>query len=221
MATQAACRIFLPLLSPFIDGELSTSDRVSVERHLSACPTCTSRVSDLRAESGLIRVGMEMAADEVDFTDFAQQVMARVTPERLPFWERVKLRMSESWAHQPWRMAAVTGLAVAAVAALVAVPFLRPKSSPQGDALQRVQLLSVNVNPDAHVTPVVIYAESGDIILMLADHPDHDEAIKRQQQGKAPGSDAEDEEEGVKGKGPGGRTKGQVLEPQRPSGGEL
>ena len=64
MATNPACQTFIPRLSPYIDGELPPAERQAVDTHLSACRDCTGRVADLRAESGLVRLGMEMLADE-------------------------------------------------------------------------------------------------------------------------------------------------------------
>src|SRR5207247_9137411 len=122
MAPYPACKSFLPQLSPFIDGELSPSERTTLERHLAACKDCTMRVADLRAESGLIRVGMDMLADQVDFKDFAQKVMARVTPEKAPFIERIKLSLSEMFTYQRGMM--LTAAASACAVLLVAVPVI-------------------------------------------------------------------------------------------------
>lgn len=220
MAPNPACKTFIPMLSPFIDGELSAAERGTVELHLSACQACASRIADLRAEAGLIRVGLEMVADEVDFSGFTQKVMARITPDRPPLLERLKLAASEFFTYQ--RGALVTGLVAAAVVGLVLVPLLSRERYPEGYAQQHMQLQSVSVNPDAHVSPVVLYTEKGDAIILLTDHPDHDAAIKAQQSGKAPGSDAEDEEEGVSAqKKQGTPNSGKPLEQQHPTGGEL
>jgi anti-sigma factor RsiW len=126
MAGTPACKSFVPLLSPYIDGELSPAERVNVERHLSACRDCTSRAADLRAESALLRVGLEMAVDEVDFKDFTQRVMARVTPERPPLLERLRISLSELFLYH--RTAMVSSLATAAVLVLVLVPLLMRQS---------------------------------------------------------------------------------------------
>src|SRR5688572_1741486 len=99
MAGNPACKTFLPLLSPYIDGELVPGERTTVERHLAACKECTMRTADLRAESGLLRVGMEMLTDDVDFKDFSRQVMARITPERPPLLERLQLSVTELFTY--------------------------------------------------------------------------------------------------------------------------
>jgi len=155
------------MLSPFIDGELAVSERVTVERHLAACKDCTMRVADLRAESGLLRVGMEFAADQVDFKDFSQKVMARVTPGRPPFFERMKLSLSEAFLYQ--RGTLVTALASAAVVLLVALPFILRERPPTGYASERMAVQSVTTDDAAHVAPVVLETRSGNSIIWLVD----------------------------------------------------
>jgi anti-sigma factor RsiW len=167
MAGNPACSRYVPLLSPYIDGELAPGERVTVERHLAACRDCTGRTADLRAESGLVRVGLEMAADEVDFKDFAQKVMARVTPERPPLLERLRLTFSEMMRYQ--RTAFVSSLATAAVVLLVAVPLLARDSAPVGYAAEHMTVQAVRTHGAARVAPVVMEAEDGNAIIWLVD----------------------------------------------------
>ncbi len=167
MAGNPACTRYVPLLSPYIDGELAPAERVTVERHLAACRDCTGRTADLRAESGLVRVGLEMAADEVDFKDFAQKVMARVTPERPPLLERLRLSLSEMMRYQ--RTAFVSSLATAAVVLLVAVPLLARDSAPVGYAAEHMTVQAVRPHGAARVAPVVMEAEDGNAIIWLVD----------------------------------------------------
>src|SRR4051812_22057142 len=139
MAVNSACQTFIPMLSPFVDGELVPSERVLVERHLTACHDCTARAADLRAESGLLRVGLEMAADDVDFSDFSQKVLARVTPMKPPLLERWKVSLSEMFTYQ--RGMLVSSMAGAAALALIAVPVLMHGArTPEGYASQQMQL---------------------------------------------------------------------------------
>ncbi|MBN1204597.1 MAG: zf-HC2 domain-containing protein [Myxococcaceae bacterium] len=167
MAGNPACERFMLLLSPYIDGELSPSERIVVERHLSACKECTGRTADLRAESGLLRVGLEMAVDEVDFKDFAQKVMARVTPEKPPLLERLKLSLSEMFLYQ--RTVLISSMATAAVLALVAVPLLLRDKAPLGYAGERMTVKSVHVYEEARASPVVMETEDGSTIIWLVD----------------------------------------------------
>lgn len=169
-----ACKSFIALLSPFIDGELPAAERQTVERHLSACQDCAARVADLRAESGLVRIGLEMAADEVDWTGFSQKVLARITPEKPPLLERMKASLSEMFRYQ--RGALVSGLAVAAAVAVVATTVLLRDGAPTaGYAQEQMAVETVKTHPAAHVAPVVMESEQGSAIIWLVDHPAADD----------------------------------------------
>jgi anti-sigma factor RsiW len=168
MAGNPACKSFIPLLSPYVDGELSPAERVNVERHLSACRDCTSRAADLRAESALLRVGLEMAVDEVDFKDFTQRVMARVTPERPPLVERVRISLSELFLYH--RTAMVSSLATAAVLAMVVVPLLAQRDDvAPGYGGDRMRVRAVRASEGAKVAPVVLESEDGNTIIWVVD----------------------------------------------------
>jgi anti-sigma factor RsiW len=213
MTANPACKTFIPNLSPFIDGELSVGDRTNVERHLSACRDCTARVADLRAESGLIRVGLEMAADQVDFKDFANNVMARITPERPSAWEGIKLSMTEMFTYQ--RRMMVASLAGAAAAVVLLVPVLLQSGTPFGYAGGAMAVESVNAPDEAHVAPVVMRTEGGDSIIWLVDH-DH------AAQETAPSPDpAVDEEMDPDSDVPGGPMRKALKNKDQPQGGEL
>jgi anti-sigma factor RsiW len=53
--SENACRRLNPLVTPYVDGELSETERQQVDRHLRACPPCHSRVAAERAVHELIR----------------------------------------------------------------------------------------------------------------------------------------------------------------------
>ena len=183
MASNPACDAYLSMLSPFIDGELSPADRLTVERHLAACPDCTARVADLRAESGLVRLGMEMLADEADFTGFAQRVMARITPEKPPLMERWRLAVTELFLHQ--RTALVAAAATVAVAVL-GVLLVTRSGAPTGYSAERITVENVRVDESADVSPVVLNTDDGNAIIWL---------VNRDKRKKDAGSDEESEEE--------------------------
>jgi anti-sigma factor RsiW len=164
MASNPACKSYIPLLSPFIDGELSPAERQTVERHLAACHDCTGRVADLRAESGLVRHGMEMLADEADFTGFAQKVMARVTPEKAPFFERMQLSIQELFLYQ--RGALVTAAAAVLVVVMGALLLTR-SGTPAGYEAERIAVSKVEVDESADVSPVVMNTDTGNAIIWL------------------------------------------------------
>jgi anti-sigma factor RsiW len=213
MAGNPACDRFVPQLSPYIDGELSPAERVNVERHLAACRDCTGRTADLRAESGLLRVGLEMAVDEVDFKDFAQKVMARVTPEKPPLLERMRLTLSEMFLYQ--RTAMVSSLATAAVLMLVGLPLLLSDRAPVGYAAERMTVQAVRTYEEAHVAPVVMETDNGGAIIWLVDREEHQQAPA----GDAPRGEA-DEAEPKDGE-PRPSVPRQGLGIQPPKGGDL
>jgi anti-sigma factor RsiW len=211
MAGNPACERFVPLLSPYIDGELSPTERVNVERHLTACRDCTGRAADLRAESALLRVGMEMAVDEVDFKDFTQRVLARVTPEKPPLLERLRISLSELFLYH--RTAMVSSLATAAVLALVGVPLLLQRSEvPHGYGAERMRV--VRTYEGSKVAPVVLESEDGNTIIWVVDQEPQggeEEAPREAQDEAAP-------EEELKPAAPGHKQPGGDT---RSPGGEL
>lgn len=215
MAGNPACERFVPMLSPYVDGELTPAERVNVERHLGACRDCTGRAADLRAESGLLRVGLDMAVDDVDFKDFAQKVMARVTPEKPPLLERLKLALSEMFLYQ--RTAMVSSLATAAVLVLVGLPLLLSDRAPVGYGAERMTVKSIQPYQNARVAPVVMETDNGGTIIWLVDEETQD------------GSPSEEDEELEEDIGGGLRKNGKSPKPlgkpktdvERPSGGPL
>lgn len=209
--------MFIPMLSAFVDGELPPKDRVNVERHLAACRECTGRAADLRAESGLIRVGMEMAADEVDFTGFSQKVLARLTPYKPPLLERWRVSVSELFRYHRGMM--VSSMVTAAVLVVVGLPLLmreRQPDYPPGYANEFIKLESVSVAEGAHADPLVIFGDDGDVIIMMIPHDHPDGGPESLDEGGPVTS--EDEEENV---GPARPSAGTKMKQDRPSGGEL
>jgi len=215
MALSPACQTFIPMLSPFVDGELTPSERVTVERHLSACHDCTARAADLRAESGLIRHGLDLAADEVDFKGFAQKVMARLTPYKPPLLERLRVSLSEMFLYQ--RTAMVSSLVTAAVVLFVAVPLaLTWKGTPEGYARPQLAVDSVTTEAGAKVAPVVMTTDQGDaIIWLVSTEPAEDEAV-----GPAEGGGEGKGEARAPPEEPGAGDP-RKLDQRKPNGGEL
>ena len=56
------CRQVVQLLTEYLDGALSATDRVRVEEHLAGCDACTAFLAQLRTAE---RVTAELAAVEV------------------------------------------------------------------------------------------------------------------------------------------------------------
>src|SRR4051812_11601277 len=142
---------FEPMLSPFVDGELTPAERQQVEQHLAANKESAMQVADFRAASGLMRLTFEEKADQEDWKDFSAQVLAKLTPEKPPFFERLRLSISETFTYQ--RTMFVTSLATAALVALVAVPVAMKLSmgTSAGYAQAKVEVQTVRVDQGATV----------------------------------------------------------------------
>src|SRR5437868_14953747 len=91
---------FEPMLSPFVDGELTPEERTQVEQHLAANKESAMQVADFRAASGLMRLTFEQQADQEDWKDFSNEVLAKLTPEKAPLFERMKAALSETCTYQ-------------------------------------------------------------------------------------------------------------------------
>lgn len=162
---------FEPMLSPFIDGELTPEERQQVETHLAANKESAMQVADFRAASGLMRLTFEQQADQEDWKDFSNQVLAKLTPEKAPLLERIKTSLSEMFTYQ--RGAFVGAMVTAALMVTVgATAFLMGSGSkPAGYANERMQVQTVKVEQGARVAPVVMETEGGDAIIWMVDSP--------------------------------------------------
>ncbi len=162
---------FLPMLSPYVDGELSPEERQQVEQHLANNKDSTAQVADFRAGDALIRHALEMQADQIDWKAFADDVMSKVTPEKLPFFERMKLTLSEMFLYQ--RGPLVAGLVGATAAVAIAVPVSMKFATPEGYGGTRMTVQTVSVERDSLVKPVVMETVDGDAIIWVVEsNPD-------------------------------------------------
>jgi anti-sigma factor RsiW len=157
-------------LSAYVDGELSPRARVATEQHLAGCAPCTARVADLHAVGLALRHHVEAQVEQADFSDFASEVLARLTPQRPSLGERLRVSWEEWRSHRPTALVGGVGLAMAAAVAFLLVP--GALDGLQADAHSKPTILSVSTDEQAHVAPVVLKTEGGDAIIWLVDHPD-------------------------------------------------
>ena len=181
---------FLPMLSPYVDGELTPEERQQVEAHLSNSKESAMLVADLRAGAGLVRGSLDLAADEVDWKDFTASVMSRVSPEKLPFMERMQLKFSEMFLYQRGPM--IGAFVGAAAMAAIAIPLALTSSSrtPEGYENARVEVQTVSVDTDAPIRPVVMETDSGDAVIWMVESPDQKDGGKKK---KKEGEESEEE----------------------------
>lgn len=179
---------FLPLLSPYVDGELSPEERQQVDQHLQHNKESAAQVADFRAGDGLMRNALDLQADDVDWKKFTDDVMARVTPEKLPLLERLTLTFTELFTYQ--RGPLVAGLAGAVAAVAIAIPLTLSLTgrAPEGYGAGKVEVQTVSVDTSATVRPVVYETESGDAVIWVVDAPEKKDGGRK----KGGGSDEED-----------------------------
>ena len=100
------------LLSAYVDGELAPQERARVEAAIARDAKLQARVDDLRALSALMRTSLEQEADAVDFSGFADRVMAGLPEQkRASVWSRFGVWLDELFTYHRWQ--AASGLAVA------------------------------------------------------------------------------------------------------------
>jgi anti-sigma factor RsiW len=170
-----ACDSFQILLSAHADGELGARERAQVELHLSGCPDCRARLSDLRALSATVGALMARQAEEADFSRFADEVLRRIRPERPGLLERLRVTWSEILTYH--RTAVFSSLATAAVTLAVAVPLAWRLAGSTG-ASAEVVLRELKLD-DPGVQPVVLKTDDGKTLIMLVNRrePGEGEAV--------------------------------------------
>ena len=169
---ESACKSFQLLLSAYADGEVDAKERSQVDLHLSGCADCRARLSDLKALSETVSAHLLAQAEQVDFSKFADQVMAKVTPDRPGLVERVRIAWSEILAYH--RTAVVSSVVTAAVTLAIAVPLVYRYATEQSVAPEvLVQDLQID---DPNVKPVVMQLDNGKTLIMLVRQPAEGEA---------------------------------------------
>lgn len=162
---------FLPMLSPYVDGELTPEERQQVEQHLAHSKESSGQVADFRAADALMRHALEMQADTVDWKAFTDDVMAKVTPEKVPFFERLALNFSEMFTYQ--RGPLIAGFAGAVVAVAIAVPVSMKFATPEGYGASTMRVQTVSVEDSTGYKPVVMETDTGDAIIWVVEsNPD-------------------------------------------------
>jgi len=119
------CEESVPLLGPFLDGELPEEDRLWLVEHVSGCASCAARRASLAAQRDALREAIVRRAASADLSRIADAVLARVANER-PLAPVLRLRAwgTEMWRERRRQVSAAAGLMVAA--SLAAAVLLSP-----------------------------------------------------------------------------------------------
>ncbi len=112
------------LLLKYTDDELSDSQANAVERMLESSPDDARTIEEWERIGSLLRVMDEETTRDVSFDGLADKVLAEVKTTRisLPFFERLKVWLSEFFEHRRAVWIPATAVACAACLAVV-VPF--------------------------------------------------------------------------------------------------
>jgi len=162
-----------PLLSSFVDGELSPKERMLVERHVASCKESADEVADMRALSKLVRTSMEEAAEEEAWAGFPDKVMGQLLPERLPLLLRLRLWLSEVFTYQ--RGWVVAGSFAVALACLGMVMWTS-STEPAGYASPHLSIKTVSAKGAALKT-IITHTETGDAVIWVVEEtPPEEEA---------------------------------------------
>jgi anti-sigma factor RsiW len=154
------CEESVPLLGPWIDGELAAEDSAWLAEHVGCCETCSARKALLEAQRDAVREAVVARAASADLSGLADAVLARLRTDR-PAAPVLRLRVwgTETWRAHGTRISAAAGLAVAASLALVAL-----FSPLRNDAPGRGVLLADARAPNATVEEVDFESHEGAVL---------------------------------------------------------
>jgi anti-sigma factor RsiW len=114
------CEDSVPLLGPYLDGELDPADRAWLADHLATCGACRERKALIAAQRDAIREHVVARAAGADLSRLSRNVLERVARQRPS--APVSVWGTEMWRAHRVRISAAAALALAAsVAAIVAL----------------------------------------------------------------------------------------------------
>lgn len=127
MATMNDCKKIQPLLSEYVDGELTEETAWTVKLHLSSCAVCGRIADDFAATARLVASLPEPKGPSEGFEAALARRIAdqMLVPKPLSAWDKVRLWFDEATnpASHPQRRPMVLATATALAAAIPAVIF--------------------------------------------------------------------------------------------------
>ena len=122
------CEESVPLIGPYLDGELPEEDLVWLEEHLSDCDPCTARKNLLVAQAEALRERAAARASAADLSGVADAVLARIDREGPRAVPPLSVWGVEMWGAHRGVLSAGAGVALAGCLALAL--FLAPQRRP-------------------------------------------------------------------------------------------
>jgi anti-sigma factor RsiW len=164
---MARCEESVPLLGPWIDGELEESDRAWLVDHVRGCDSCAQRKLLLEAQRSALREQISQRAEKIDLSRLSAVVLARIERERQrpnP-WTALAVWLEEIWGARRLPISLATG---AALAGVVAATFLLHRPPPPREQAL-VQLVSVDTVDFITQPGVVLQSGQTSIIWLTSD----------------------------------------------------
>ncbi|HUK65241.1 MAG TPA: zf-HC2 domain-containing protein [Anaeromyxobacteraceae bacterium] len=148
---MSRCLAFAPFIGAR-PGELTALEEEALREHLATCGSCQARLADEKATSGLIEGALLAAASERDFTNFSDEVLARI-----PAYARRRGRGGFFAFARRHRLALATSALGSALVALGLLVYLSARA-PEPPAL-------VEVDTEGQ-SPIVLETSDGPVVLL-------------------------------------------------------
>lgn len=130
------CEETVPLLGPWLDGELADEDLAWVDEHVGECGACAGRKALLAATRDAIRETVVRRAASADLSRVADAVLARVQKDRgVDNVVRLRVWGAEMWRAHRGSISAAGGLAAAACVAVAVLLSPFRSDTPRSPAL--------------------------------------------------------------------------------------
>jgi anti-sigma factor RsiW len=167
MSNLRDCRSLLPLLAPYVDGELSSDEQWRVETHIATCAVCGKVVADFAATA---RMMQSLPTPELS-ADFDSRLAGRLADITLaPRRPRLLDRLRLAWAIAPARPVWAT-VAVVAMVPLFAIATVRLAQRPVPAVANGADSSTLETLVGDHVRAASIEPLGGTASLMLASAP--------------------------------------------------
>ena len=178
--TLFTCSSVRRRLPAFYDRELTISELIAIESHVSDCPPCASELKDLRAVGNMLRLAASPGPAD-DWTGLQSGVISRMRAEEHESWTARTRRMFDD-LHLVWiGLAATVATVVCGAVALSVVHFASPER--EDSLASMIQVISAPTGSDLNPVnydkflQVPTVPERGAIEFMLAQPMTRDEVV--------------------------------------------
>jgi len=137
-----------------------------VEHHLASCEESAREVEAMRRVSNGLGALMEETAEKEDWSAFSKGVLAHLTPEKLPFFQRLKIQFVESFTYQRgWILAGMSAVVLIGLSTYI---WVRP-SEPVGYGRPHLSIQTVTAKAGSSLKTIVTQTETGDAVVWMVE----------------------------------------------------